>query len=176
MSRSGWAAFVALSLMWGVPYLFIKIAVHEVSPAFVAWSRVLIAAAVLLPLALRRGALGGVRARLGAVGASASLVMLGVVCTALALVVYFFLVAEAGPSRASVITYVNPAVAVALGVAILGESLTFATGAELLLIVAGSWLSTDGRPPPGLAALARWAAARAGRPAPRAARSVGLGC
>src|SRR5262249_18476801 len=80
----------------------------------------------------------------------ASLGVLGVLCTAVGLTTYFCLSAEAGPSRASVITYVNPAVAVLLGVGILGESISFLTVADLLLIAAGSWLSTDGRLPPGL--------------------------
>ena len=59
------------------------------------------------------------------------------------------LIREAGPSRALVITYVNPVVAVALGVAILGERPGAGAVAGLLLILAGSWLSTDGRLPPG---------------------------
>jgi len=54
---------------------------------------------------------------------------------------------EAGPSRAAVITYLNPAVAVALGVAILDEPLTPAIIAGFVLIIVGSWLST--RPPAG---------------------------
>ena len=62
------------------------------------------------------------------------------------------LIAEVGPGRALVITYVNPVVAVALGVAILGERPGAGAIAGLLLILAGSWLSTDGRLPPGLAA------------------------
>jgi drug/metabolite transporter (DMT)-like permease len=49
---------------------------------------------------------------------------------------------------------VNPVVALALGVAILDESVTAGAVAGLLLILAGSWLSTDGRVPPGLAGLA----------------------
>jgi drug/metabolite transporter (DMT)-like permease len=282
MNRRAWAAFVALSILWGVPYLFIKVAVEEVSPAFVAWSRVLTAALILLPLAWRMGAFAGMRRRLPAVVAYAALemaipfllipfgekavassltailissmplavalmslrfapqerltpsrvvglvmglagvvllmgvdvagrpaellgagfivvatlcyaaspivvsrflaelnpmgpvtgglalsalaltpfalatrptalpsistlvalVVLGLVCTAAALVVYFFLVAEAGPGRASVITYLNPVVALVLGAVMLGESLSPATAAELLLILAGSWLST----------------------------------
>lgn len=290
MSRRAWAAFIAVSVLWGMPYLFIKIAVHEVSPTFVAWSRVLIAAIVLLPVAWRLNALAGLRGRYRAVAAYAaleiaipfcliplgetlvsssltailissmplgvallalrfapqdrpngtrlvglaiglagvvslmgldvagrpaelfgaaciivatacyaaapivvsraladlqplgpvtaalflstlaltplalvmrpvvtpsvsglaSLGVLGVLCTAVGLATYFFLIAEAGPSRASVITYVNPAVAVLLGVGILGESISFLTVADLLLIAAGSWLSTDGRLPPGL--------------------------
>jgi drug/metabolite transporter (DMT)-like permease len=70
---------------------------------------------------------------------------LGVLCTAAALLLYFALIVEAGPSRAAVVTYLNPAVAVALGVVVLGEPLTGAIIAGFLLIVAGSWLST--RPP-----------------------------
>jgi drug/metabolite transporter (DMT)-like permease len=290
MSRRAWLAFVAVSILWGTPYLFIKLAVQEVSPTFVAWSRVLVAALVLLPIAWRLGAFAGLRGRLRAVIAYAaleiaipftliplgetllsssltailissmplwvallslrfapqerlsgtrviglviglagvvslmgvtvggrpvellgagciivatlcyaaspilinrsladlhplgpvtaalvicsvvltpfalasrpaalptttglvSLAVLGVVCTALALAVYFFLVTEAGPGRASIITYVNPAVAVLLGVVVLGESMSLLTAAELLLIAAGSWLATDGRLPPGL--------------------------
>ena len=59
-----------------------------------------------------------------------------------------------GPGRATIITYINPVVALALGVAILGESVTAGAVVGLLLILAGSWLSTDGRLPPGLAAVA----------------------
>ncbi len=60
------------------------------------------------------------------------------------------LIAEIGPGRALVITYVNPVVAVALGVVILDERPGAGAVAGLLLILAGSWLSTDGRLPPGL--------------------------
>ena len=292
MSLRGWALFAAMSVAWGVPYLFIKIAVDDgLSPGFVAWSRVALGALVLLPVALRSGALRGLRLRwlvafaiteicipfpligfgetrvssslaailiaslplmvtflalrfdrserptrtrllgmlvgLGGVaalvgidiggtgseliGAGAILVatmgyacgplivnrqlsdadplgpvtaamviasiillpfgigdfpsqtpsgeailavvVLGLVCSATAFLVFFRLIAEVGPSRATVITYVNPVVALALGVAVLGESVTAGAVAGLLLILAGSWLATDGRLPPGLAAL-----------------------
>jgi drug/metabolite transporter (DMT)-like permease len=82
-----------------------------------------------------------------------SVVVLGLVCSALAFLIFFRLIAEVGPSRATVITYVNPVVALALGVAVLDESVTAGAVAGLLLILAGSWLSTDGRVPPGLAAI-----------------------
>ncbi len=305
MTARAWALFAAVSVVWGVPYLFIKLAVDEgVSPAFVAWSRVALAALLLLPLAWHMGllrglggrirpllafaiceiavpfpliaageqrissslaailiaalplviavlairfdpaervngrrlaglliGLGGVIALLGidvagspselvgalfvlvatlgyaagpmiikrhlsdlnpvgpvaaAMGlgtlllapaallgapsevpsdtAIASLVVLGVVCSALAFLLFFTLITEIGPSRASVITYVNPVVAVALGVALLDERLGAGAVAGLLLILAGSWLSTDGRLPPGLArAFARPRARRAER-------------
>ena len=78
-----------------------------------------------------------------------ALLVLGLVCTAAAFVIYSRLIAEIGPGRALVITYVAPVVAVALGVTILGERPGAGAIAGLLLIIAGSWLSTDGRLPPG---------------------------
>jgi drug/metabolite transporter (DMT)-like permease len=77
--------------------------------------------------------------------ALASIVALGVICTAIGLVVFFRLITEAGPTRASVITYVNPIVAVVIGVLAAGKRLGSMSMAGLLLILAGSWLSTDGR-------------------------------
>ncbi len=170
-------------------------------PGVVAVRREL-GAALLLPWALHRGALRGLRGRGGAIAAyaaceiadatapiivsrrladldplgpvAASLTMssvallptvfasaphaipasalwaiavLGVVCTTLGLVIFFQLIAEAGPSRASVITYVNPLVAVLLGVVVLDEHLGAMSVAGLVLILGGSWLSTGGRVP-----------------------------
>lgn len=91
-----------------------------------------------------------------------ALVVLGVFCTAAAFALMAVLIAEIGPGRAVVITYINPIVAVALGVAILGEQPGAGAIAGLLLILAGSWLSTDGRLPPGVAGGMRttWGAIR----------------
>jgi drug/metabolite transporter (DMT)-like permease len=284
MSRRAWAAFVTVALVWGVPYLFIRIAVVEVSPVFVAWSRLVIAAAVLLPFAASRGSLGeafarwrwvlllgsyymaiawtlipvaervlpssltaimiagvpitvtlinlrrdrpspprvaglvlglaGVAALVGldvgigpsqlfavgcvlvvlvcyasgpvmtsrklkgidpvaisalaaafaaliltpivvfqlpghlpSPGVIASLAGLGFLCSALALVVWFYLIQEAGPARATVVIYINPLVAVLAGVAILHEHISAVSVAGMLLILAGSWLATTGRVP-----------------------------
>ena len=80
-------------------------------------------------------------------GPIAAVVTLGVVCTALAFVLFFGLIAEAGPLRATVITYFNPAVAVGLGVAVLGEPFTAGTALGFVLIIAGSVLATR-RPAP----------------------------
>jgi drug/metabolite transporter (DMT)-like permease len=281
-----WLLFAAVSVVWGVPYFFIKVAVDDgVPPAFVAWSRVALGAAALLPLAWRRGALRGLGGRWGAIAAYtvcevavpflliavgeqyvssslaailiasmplmvallsvrfspddkptglrlaglvigfggvvallgvdvagrpgellgavlvlvatlgyatapmiinrrladldplgpiaaslalamvllvpavvvsppeavpsgdglASLAVLGVVCTALGLVLFFRLIVEAGPSRAAVITYVNPLVAVVLGVLVLDERLGAMSVVGLLAILGGSWLATRGR-------------------------------
>jgi drug/metabolite transporter (DMT)-like permease len=68
--------------------------------------------------------------------------LLGVVCTAIAFLVFFALIAEVGSVRATVITYVNPAVALALGVALLGEPLTVGAGVGFLLILLGLFLAT----------------------------------
>lgn len=75
-----------------------------------------------------------------------SVVILGVVCTAVAFLLFAALIAEIGPVRATVITYVNPAVAAVLGVLVLHETLTAAMGAGFLLVILGSTLAT--RPSP----------------------------
>lgn len=72
---------------------------------------------------------------------------LAVICTALAFVLFFALIAEVGGVRATVITFVNPAVAVVLGALVLGESVSWLTGAAFALILAGSILSTRRKAP-----------------------------
>jgi len=284
MTARAWVTFAAVSALWGIPYLFIKIAVGDFSPGVVAWGRVAIGAAVLVPIAWRLGALRGLRERWRAVAAYAaceiivpffliaagegyvssslasiliatmplmvallalrfapdekptpvrlvglviglagvvallgidvaghpeelfgavcvlvatvgyatapiivnrklskqhplgpvsaglvlatlvlapvaalttpsavpsadaiaSVVVLGLGCTALGLVLFFVLITEAGPSRASVITYINPVVAVTLGVIFLDERLGAGAAVGLPLILIGSWLATMG--------------------------------
>jgi len=72
----------------------------------------------------------------------ASVAALALVCTALAFVLFFELIAEIGPSRSVVITYLNPAVAVALGVVLLGEPFTVGIAIGFPLILIGSVLAT----------------------------------
>jgi len=81
--------------------------------------------------------------------AVASVVVLAVVCTALAFVVFFALIGEIGPVRATVITYVNPAVAAILGVLVLGEHLTVGVMLGFGLVLAGSFLATRAPAPRG---------------------------
>src|SRR5207244_661274 len=66
----------------------------------------------------------------------------GVICTACAFLVFLALIREAGTSRAMVFTYVNPAVAVAAGVAFLSEPFTVTIAVSFALILAGSLLAT----------------------------------
>jgi drug/metabolite transporter (DMT)-like permease len=70
-----------------------------------------------------------------------SIVLLGTVCTALAFILFFALIASIGPARATVITYVNPAVAVLFGVTLLGEQFTLGMAVGFPLILAGSVLA-----------------------------------
>ena len=278
MSRRGWTLFVAMSVIWGCPYLFIRIAVRQVDPATLIFLRTAPAAVVLLPLALHRRAFrglgrswpwlvaftvaelavpwlfigraeihlpssvtgllvasvplvgaviyrvlgfdhfdrrrvvgllvgfGGVAvlvgvdlrgadlgpvvevlvpaagyaigpliisrrldhlAGIGVITVSLALAAvayspyalthlptsvstevvvsvagLALLCTALAFVLFFELIVEVGPARSTVITYVNPAVAVLLGVVVLGEPFTWGIALGFPLILLGSWLAT----------------------------------
>jgi drug/metabolite transporter (DMT)-like permease len=280
MSRRGWVLFSAMCVIWGIPYLLIKVAVRDLSPVDVIFGRCLVAVVLLLPVAAARGELRpllpywkpllaytiievaipwlllpvaeqklpssltgllvaavplvgallafargamhelgltrlaglvigllGVGALVGldvhgaqlgatlAVGVVAigyavgpiilsrylgglppvgvvaasltlvtvayapfaltslphgwprsevtsSILVLGVVCTAAAFLLFFGLIAEVGPVLATVITYVNPAVAVLLGALFLHEHITASTLVGFALILAGSFLAT----------------------------------
>ena len=284
MNWRGWTVFVALGIIWGLPYFFIKLALQDVSPLVLAFSRVVLAALILMPIAWHRGALRslgnhkiaicafglvefaipftlislgerwisssvtgiliamvplsialiqrffGIREALGAwrvfglvvgfVGVAAllgtgsisgplgwagvgcmllatmcyaigpliiqrhmhgldsigplaaslvvaalilvipaamefpsslpspvallSIAVLGTVCTAVAMLLMFYLVRHAGASRASVITYINPVVAALLGVWVLDEHLGVGGFIAFALILLGSWLATRG--------------------------------
>jgi drug/metabolite transporter (DMT)-like permease len=72
----------------------------------------------------------------------ASVLVLALVCSAVAFVVLFALIAEIGPVRATAITYVNPAVAIIAGAVLLGEPVTGWTIVGFVLVIAGSWLVT----------------------------------
>jgi drug/metabolite transporter (DMT)-like permease len=76
--------------------------------------------------------------------ALSSIAVLGAICTALAMLLLFFLISQAGASRASVITYINPAVATLLGVTLLHERLGVGGVTAFVLILLGSWLATRG--------------------------------
>ena len=71
MSWRGWTAFASLGIIWGVPYFFIKLALQEISPVVIAFCRVSLAAAILLPIAWRRGALRSLGSHRGAICAFA---------------------------------------------------------------------------------------------------------
>jgi drug/metabolite transporter (DMT)-like permease len=71
-----------------------------------------------------------------------AVIALGILCTAIAFVIFFRLIAAIGPARATLITFVNPAVAVAVGAIFLDEEITATTLGGFALVLAGCWLAT----------------------------------
>ncbi len=144
----GAGAILLAAVGYAIGPMVLKRRLADLDPRATMAGALAIAAVALTPAALLSPP-----AAMPSADALASIVILGVLCTAWAFVLFGALIAEVGPGRASVITYVAPVVAVALGVAVLGERPGAGAIAGLLLIIAGSWLSTDGRLPPGLAAV-----------------------
>jgi drug/metabolite transporter (DMT)-like permease len=143
----GAGAVLLAALGYASGPMILKRHLADLDPRATMGASLAVAAVVLTPLAILDAP-----ARSPTTGAIASVLVLGLFCTALAFVLMAALIAEIGPGRAVVITYVNPTIALALGVTLLGEQPSAGAVAGLLLILAGSWLSTDGRLPPGLAA------------------------
>ncbi|MEZ3162093.1 DMT family transporter [Microbacterium sp. BWT-B31] len=78
------------------------------------------------------------------VSSTVSLVTLGVLCTAIAFIAFFALIARVGPARAPLFTYVNPVVAIVLGAIILGEQITIGLIVGFPLVIFGCWLAATG--------------------------------
>src|SRR5438552_3515599 len=154
MTRRGWLLFAAMAVIWGIPYLLIKIAVGELTPVTLVFLRTAVGATLLLPIAAARGGLrpllpywrwvlaytvvevslpwfllSDAERRL-----SSSLTVLLIAAVAL--------IGEVGPVRATVITYFNPAVALLLGVTLLNEPFTAGAVVGFSLILTGSLLAT----------------------------------
>jgi drug/metabolite transporter (DMT)-like permease len=138
----GAALVLVATLGYGTATIIVQRGLADLDPLGPIAVSLGLATAVLLP-----GAVVAPPGGVPAPGALASLLVLGAVCTALGLVLFFRLVTEAGPTRAAVITYVNPLVAVVLGILVLDERLGVTSLVGLVAILAGSWLSTGGRPP-----------------------------
>ena len=145
----GAGAILIATSCYAIGVFIVKRSFADVNPIGAVAVALAISTVILAPAGV--ASIPGAEISSGAVG---SVAVLGAFCSALALILFFSLIAEVGPTRASVITYVNPAVAVLLGVTLLGESLGPGAVAGLLLILAGSWISTGSGMPPGLAAIA----------------------
>ena len=144
----GSLAILVATSCYAAGVFIVKRYFSDVNPVGAVAVALAISTVVLAPAGI--STIAGAEISSGAIG---SIAVLGAFCSALALILFFSLIAEVGPTRASVITYVNPAIAVLLGVTLLGESLGPAAVAGLLLILAGSWISTGSGMPPGLAAI-----------------------
>jgi drug/metabolite transporter (DMT)-like permease len=138
----GGLMIVGAGACYAVAVLIAKRAFTGVPPVGVAASNLVISAVAWLPFALLSlpSAVPGADAVL-------SMVALGAGGTGLAFLFFYTSIAEVGPARASVVSYVAPAFAVIYGVTLLGEPLTLGTVGGLVLILAGSWLAASGRRP-----------------------------
>jgi drug/metabolite transporter (DMT)-like permease len=144
----GAGAILLAAVGYAIGPMLIKLRMAQLDPRATMGASLAIASVLLTPAA----ALDRPHA-VPSAAAIACVVALGLVCTAAAFVIFSILITEAGTSRATVITYINPVIAVGLGVTLLGERPGAGAVAGLLLILAGSWLATDGRLPPGLGRL-----------------------
>jgi drug/metabolite transporter (DMT)-like permease len=140
----GAAAILVAALGYAIGPLVLKRGLADLDPRATMGMGLVIAAIVLTPFAAV-----GAPSSAPSTEAILSILALGAICTAIAFVLFAHLITEVGASRALVFTYVNPVVALALGIAILGERPGLGAVVGLVLILAGSWLSTrGGRPEP----------------------------
>ncbi|GAB2649330.1 DMT family transporter [Nocardia goodfellowii] len=116
--------------------IIINRSLADLPPMGVVTASLMLAAIIYAPMAALR------RPAHYPADASWSVVGLAVICTALAFLVFFALISEVGPSRATVITYINPAVAIMLGVTALNEPLTAGMAIGFPLVILGSILGT----------------------------------
>ncbi|MEU1547611.1 DMT family transporter [Nocardia sp. NPDC005745] len=150
------AALAAIGLTtigYAVGPIVIDRALADLPPLGVVTGSLLLAAAIYAPFA------GWLWPSRITADAGWSVLGLAVICTAAAFLLFFALIAEVGPARATVITYINPAVAILLGVTALDEPLTAGMAIGFPLVILGSVLGT---------ARGRDEAARADLPAPAA--------
>jgi drug/metabolite transporter (DMT)-like permease len=150
------AALAAIGLTtigYAVGPIVIDRALADLPPLGVVTGSLLLAAAIYAPFA------GWLWPSRITADAAWSVLGLAVICTAAAFLFFFALIAETGPARATVITYINPAVAILLGVTALDEPLTAGMAIGFPLVILGSVLGT---------ARGRDEAARADLPAPAA--------
>lgn len=136
----------AMVLLAGVGYavatFIAKRKLADVPPLAVVTGEMGITTVLLAPAALLT-----LPAAMPSARATGSVVLLGLFSTALALVLFYRLIAIAGAGFSSLVSYTSPGVAVLLGVVAAGEALTPYTVLGFALILAGSWLSTLRRAP-----------------------------
>jgi len=163
---AGGGMMLLAALGYAISWMLVKHKLAGAAPVAVAGGTMAVAALATLPLLVL--APPTTAPGLDAVG---SLLALGAGGTGAAFVLYYGLIAGIGPARASMVGYIAPGFSIVYGITLLGESLTAAAVAGLALILAGSWLGAEGRPPwrPRVA-VSRSEPARSSAPAPARAR------
>jgi drug/metabolite transporter (DMT)-like permease len=117
--------------------VIVKLNLPDAEPLGIATVSLMLAAVMLAPVAAF-----SVPAEVPALDGILAILVLSIACSAVAFIFFFALVREVGPSRAAVTTYVNPVVAVTVGVLVLDESIGAGTVAAMGLILLGSWIAT----------------------------------
>jgi drug/metabolite transporter (DMT)-like permease len=138
----GGVMVLVAALGYAIGAIWVRRDFAGVPPVAVAAGTMIVASIATLPPALADP--GGANADLGT---AAALLVLGVGGTGIAFYVFFWLIADVGASRASVVAYLAPGFAVTYGAIFLGEAITASTIAGLALILAGSWIAAEGRLP-----------------------------
>jgi drug/metabolite transporter (DMT)-like permease len=138
----GGLMIIGASLSYAYAALIVKRGFPGVPPVGIAASAMVISALAWLPIAL-----ASLPDHVPGLAASSSLLALGAGGTGIAFLLFYRSIAEVGPARASIVSYIAPAFAVLYGVLLLGEHLGTATICGLALIVAGSWLAAQGALP-----------------------------
>lgn len=115
-----------------------------IQPVGIVTAAMIVSSVVLLPVLPFTGIADEGTPGLDAI---ASMLVLGVGGTGLAFVIFYTLIADVGPARASIVAYIAPGFSVVYGAAILDESIGVGTVAGLVLILAGSYLAAEGRLP-----------------------------
>ena len=133
---------VLASFGYGLGAWFLKRRIRGVQPVGVVAATMAASALMVFPLALIDLPPHG-----PGLDTVASLAALGVLGTGVSFVLFYSLIAGVGPAKASLVAYVAPGFSVIYGVTLLDESFSVATAAGLVLIVGGSWLAAEGRPP-----------------------------
>ena len=137
----GAVAILIAATGYAVGPMILKLRMRDIDARALMFGALALAAVMLTPAALIAPPEGPVPTE-----AIISIAVLAVFCTALAFVLFGMLIADVGPSRASVITYVAPVVALALGVAALDERPGAGTIAGFALILVGSYFATSAEP------------------------------
>jgi drug/metabolite transporter (DMT)-like permease len=135
----GVVAILAAALCYAVGPMVLKRQLGDLDPRISMTASLVVAALALAPAAATQ-----LPTALPSATALAALIALGIVCTAAGLVLYGLLVSELGAGRSLVVTYLNPLLAVGLGIAVLDERPGAGTVTGLVLILAGSYLSAGG--------------------------------
>jgi drug/metabolite transporter (DMT)-like permease len=138
----GGLAVVAAALGYAIGGLLVKHRLTGLAPVGMSGLVMTASALLLLPVAF-----GTAPDSFPSLGPIAAVTALGVVGTGIAFVIFYWLISTVGPARSFIVTYIAPGFAIVYGAVFLSEEITAATIGGLALILAGSWLSVEGRLP-----------------------------